>query len=208
MPNFTNTPPVDPRGVGLPLRRCPSMGAICGIVTSSDLIGCPTHFFGGRTVPCEQNDCEPCLNGIPWRWHSYCSCWSPENKIHFLFENTARASEPFVQYRDAHVSLRGCLFRAHRNNNRPNGRVYIETKPADLEKLALPEAPNLENVLSIIWNLPLPTLETGTSQRNMPQVRVDPSILSDEQHLLKIDQLRKDANQRKPPEVPRSEHTG
>lgn len=198
MPIFSNTPPVDPRGVGLTLKRCPTYGAITGIVTSSDLLGCPTHFFGGRTVPCETQNCEPCLNGVPWRWHSYCSCWSQSNKIHFLLENTARATEPLVQYRDAHGSLRGCLFRAQRMNARPNARVYIETKPADLEKIHLPDAPDLAKVLSIIWNIPLPAITKDGNHRNMPHTRVDQTILSDEHHLRKIDELRKNANQRKP----------
>lgn len=187
MPDFTNSPPTDPRGVGLPLKRCPTMANLVGIVTSSDIIGCPTHFYGGRTVPCEKENCEPCLNGVPWRWHSYCSCWSPSNKVHFLFENTARATEPFVQYRDAHGSLRGCAFRAQRMNSRPNARVFIETKPADLEKITLPDAPDLAAVLSIIWNIPLPQVPTNADRMSVPLSQADRTIRS---HMNTEDRLK------------------
>ncbi len=190
MPNFTNDPPKDPRGHGLPLRRCPTMKALRAIVTSSDLVGCATHYYGGRTVPCETKECEACLNGVPWRWHSYLSAWDPANKIHFLYESTARATEPFVQYRDAHGSLRGCDFRAQRMNARPNARVYVETKPADLEKIILPDAPDLIAVLSIIWNLPIPSICSTDSFRKVPQVQAAPPIPSGNGRLDRLRQLQ------------------
>jgi len=176
MPIFTNQPPEDARGVGLPLRRCPTYKPLTAIVTSLDLTGCPTHYFGGRTVPCEEHDCQACLNGVPWRWHSYLSCWDQTNKIHFLFENTARATEPFVQYREAHGTLRGCAFKAQRMNSRPNARVYIETKPVDLEKITLPKPPDLLAVLSIIWNIPLGQIKSNGQQRKVPHCQVDQTI--------------------------------
>ena len=176
MPIFSNTPPEDTRGVSLTLKRCPTNQSLKAIVTSADLIGCPTHFYGGRTVPCEETKCEPCLNGVPWRWHSYLSCWAQIDKIHFLFESTARASEPFVNYRKAHGSLRGCLFRAQRMNSRPNARVFIETKPFDLAAIDLPDAPDLAKVLAIIWNLPESHVNSNGRCRNMPHAQVDKTI--------------------------------
>ena len=204
MPQFSTDPPQDPRGHGLPLKRCPTYSAITAIVTSTNLVGCPTHFYGGRTVPCEEKECEPCLNGVPWRWHAYCSAWSPTNKIHFLFESTRRACDPFIQYRDAHGLLRGCLFKAQRMNGRPNARVYIETKPADLEKVTLPTAPDLELVLSIIWNIPLPSLTTGDSQRKMPQVRVDQTTPSKQTLRHQLNVIKHNANGEPAIPVPRN----
>lgn len=179
MPLFSNAPPDDPRGHALDLKRCPVFKPLVAIVTCHNLIGCPTHFYGGRTVPCEEKDCEPCKEGSPWRWHSYLSCYSPAEKVHFLFENTARATEPFVLFRKAHGTLRGCCFRAHRANGRANGRVYIETKPSDLEKITLPEPPDLEKVLSIIWNIPLQAITTAGLQRNVPRAQVDQTTPSE-----------------------------
>lgn len=178
MPNFSSVPPLDPRGHSLTLKRCPTGKPLVAIVTCDDLVGCPTHFYGGRTVPCETENCEPCNEGVPWRWHSYLSCFQPSTKIHFLFENTARATEPFVLYRKAHGTLRGCCFKAQRLNSRPNSRVYIDTKPVDLEKQTLPEGPDLIKVLGIIWNIPAPAISTDGVLKSVPRCQVDQTIPS------------------------------
>lgn len=172
MLTFSNDLPEDPKGPSLHLIRCPVMRPLVAIVTSADLIGCATHFYGGRTVPCTGEDCEAHLNGVPWRWHTYVSIWVPTAKRHLLFESTARASEPFILFRKAHDSLRGCLFQAARVNSRVNARVYIETKPADLEALTLPDAPDLMKVLSIIWNIPLSEMTNERTERNVPLCQV------------------------------------
>lgn len=159
MLNFSTTPPDDPRGVAMPLKRCPAGRGLSAIVTSHDLIGCPTHYYGGRTHPCTAPDCEPCKEGVSWRWHSYLAAWTPTSKLHFLFESTARATEAFLLYRKANNDLRGCGFTARRINTSPNSRVMIETKALDLTGHAIPEAPHLLKVLSIIWNIPLPDMQ-------------------------------------------------
>jgi hypothetical protein len=173
MPTYSNEPPNDPRGHSLTLKRTPINRALIAIVTSPDLVGCPTHFWGGRTVPCENPDCEPCRNGMPWRWHSYLSAWDTNTRIHFLYESTARATEPFVTYRKAYGSLRGCHFRARRANSAINSRVYIETQPADLEKIKLPQPPDLIKCLAIIWNLAEPTLDVEGLLKDVARVVVN-----------------------------------
>lgn len=180
MPTFSNEMPHDPRGLSLPLKRCPVGKPVIAIVTSQDLIGCKTHFYQGKTQPCENESCAACLDGVRWTWHSYLSAYDHAAKLHFLFESTARATEAFVQYRDAHGLLRGCLFRAQRTQLRANARVYIETKPADLEKYSLPDPPDLAKILGIIWNLPADVLEQARRIKNVP------NLTTDEQHLEQI----------------------
>jgi hypothetical protein len=109
---------------------------------------------------------------VPWRWHTYVSIWLRNAKRHLLLENTARASEPFILYRKAHGSLRGCLFTATRGNSRVNSRVMIETKPADLENVTLPDSPDLLKVLSIIWNIPLTQMKATSIVRSVPHCQV------------------------------------
>lgn len=130
------------------------MKALVAIVTSEDLAGTNTHFYKGRTRPCEAPECEPCEYGIPFRWHAYTSAIDAETLLHFLFECTAQAAESFVQYRKAHGTLRGCLFNAKRWKAAANSRVIIQTRPANLEKISLPRAPNLPAVLAVLWSLP------------------------------------------------------
>lgn len=172
MPAFTNAPPPDAAGPSLPLLRTPAARPLEAICTSHDLIGCYTHFWHGHTVPCEGPDCQAHAEGIPYRWHAYLSAFRPSDGLHFLFESTAQASENLVLYRKANGTLRGCVFKAARHNMKPNGRVSIRTRPADLSKLHLPKAPNLELVLAVLWNLPSTNVEPSglDPERQIPTV--------------------------------------
>lgn len=173
MPFFSNQPPDDPRGHALQLLRTPAGRALTAIVTSHDLIGAPTHFWGGRTVPHEQDDCKACLEGVPWRWHSWLSAWNASNHTHFLFESTLRVTKIFVAYRNAYDTLRGCKFRARRRTPAPNARVQLECQPADLEGLKLPQPPDLIKCMSIIWNIPIPDIDIQGILHSTPQVVID-----------------------------------
>lgn len=176
MPIYTNVAPAEPRGPALPIRRTPAHTALVAIVTADDLIGCYTHFWKGKTMPCERHECEACEHGIPYRWHAYLSAVDTRDGLHFIFECTAQASEHFTTYRNAHGSLRGCCFEARRLNNRPNGRILIRSKPADLTKQTLPAGPDLTQCLAILWSLPMPQVQTDhiDPERNMPTVTINP----------------------------------
>lgn len=172
MPNYSNIPPKDPRGFGLTLVRTPANGKLCAMLTCSDLLGCATHWFGGRTVPCEAPTCKPCEEGVPWRWHAYVSGVRNATHQHILLEFTAQAAEQLVQYRDNHISLRGCIVTAQRHRNRHNGRVILHCKPGNLDSVALPKEPNIKGALSIIWNIPLPDVMEGAVLRDMQTLRI------------------------------------
>jgi len=154
MPTYTNAIPTQPRGPALPIRRAPASGHLAAIITSDDLIGTNTHYYKGRTMPCEAPECDACSHGVPYRWHSYCAAWEPKTALHFIFETTATAAEAFIEYRDHHKTLRGCFFSAKRWQQRPNGRILIQTKPADLTEYRLPTGPDLTRCLAILWSLP------------------------------------------------------
>lgn len=173
MPQFSNCPPKDPRGHALPLVRTPAGRALTAIATSDDLVGCPTHFWGGRTVPCEIDDCKPCNEGHPWRWHAWLSAYDPRDHRAFVFEVTARVAEIFVAYRDAHGTLRGCKFRAQRRTMAANSRVFLECQPCDLQGQHLPDPPNLIKCLSVIWNIRTPDLDVAGILKSVPRVVVD-----------------------------------
>jgi len=161
MPSWSHDIPKDPRGPSFPIVRTPAFKPLMAIVTSQDLVGCFTHFFHGRTIPHEDAGCEACHEGIPFRWHAYQSIYQPETAAHLLFECTAASGEAFTEYRDKYHTLRGCKFEARRMNSKPNGRILIRTRPADLAQLILPKPPDLVKCLSILWDLPCPDLTTN-----------------------------------------------
>lgn len=173
MPTFTNRPPDDPRGHSLPLLRTPARGQLSGIVTTNDMIGCPTHFHQGRTQPCDVEDCDACHHGIPWRWHAWVGAFNVRNHQAFIFEMTARVASIMVNYREANGGLRGCAFRAQRRTTSPNSRVFLECQPADLQSIDLPQPPDLAACMAIIWNIATPTVDVGGMMRKMPRINVD-----------------------------------
>ena len=169
---LTNTPPEDPRGPSLPITRTPAGRPLAAIITSSDLVGTPTHFWGGRTVPCGQDQCDACEHGVPWRWHGYVSAYNPDQQRHFLFEFTAATAEQLVSYRKLNASLRGCQFKAERPSRTANGRVMLTLKPADLDRYTIPNEPDLIAVLCILWNIPREEATTGRPAKESPRVAV------------------------------------
>lgn len=175
MPRFSQEPPRDENRHGFRLIRTPAAGALRAIVASSKLIGCPTHFVGNRTVPCEKPNCSPCNNGISWRWHGYLFVLTQPAKELCIFEMTAAASDPFTAYYERMGTLRGCLFQAQRINAKHNGRVLIQCKPADLNHVELPEAPDVPKLLCHIWNISPQQLDPNPKNPRPPAaaIRID-----------------------------------
>jgi len=164
MPKWENTPPKDTAGLALRIIRTPASKPITAIVTSTDIVGCRTHFAAHRTIPCEAPDrCELCDQGHSWRWHGYVAAILTASLEHVIFEFTAAASDTFYHYQRLHNDIRGCWFQAQRPSGRPNGRVIIKAKPQDQTRLRLPDPPDLQRILCHIWGVPYqpqPTLST------------------------------------------------
>lgn len=181
---FTTTPPPDPRGNSLPLVRCHPNKPTSGIITTDQLFGCRTHFFHGRTLPCDDQSCPACNEGMPWRWHGYIGLYGLTTRRHVLFESTAKAAEPLTKYFAAYHTLRGCHLTAQRVHNTHNGRVQLQTKPADLENVNLPDPPNILEALSIIWNIELPAIVVDGTNKGNPALSINEDVD------LKSDRLR------------------
>lgn len=149
----TDTPP-DPKGTQFQLLRTPTRGQMQGVITCAELYSVPTHFWGGRTVPCDEENCDACNAGMGWRRHCYVSLYGIKSKRHVLFEMTAAASDPLKLWKKAYTTLRGCLITAKRLQTKLNGRVIIETKLADADSIRIPEPPDIVQCLCRIWNIP------------------------------------------------------
>jgi hypothetical protein len=176
MPHWSNQLPDTPTKYAYELKRTPPDSPLTAIVLSADLLGCYTHYWAGHTVPCEycppdpttdqpETPCDACTNGSPARWHAYLACWNPKTHSVFLFECTLQAAKAFETYRADYGTLRGCFFSASRPRRRRNAKIEILTRPADLSKLKLPDAPDLLRAMSVIWQLP-PTAHDTTERRH------------------------------------------
>lgn len=165
MPNFSNQLPRQQKHTGFDLRRCPSSGSFRAVCTCEDILVCDTHFWRGRTLPCERvvNDdgktvddsrCPACQAKQPWRSHVYCSCFVSKTHEHVIFECTALAAKPLAEYRDATGTLRGCILDASRPKCAANAKVIITTNTLNLAHHPIPNAPDVAAALAVIWRLP------------------------------------------------------
>ena len=172
MPRFTNSLPPEGKHQGFDLKRTPTTSAIQAIITCEDILVCDTHFWHGRTTPCERkvnaeghtiddSMCQACQEKQAWRTHVYVSCFDVKQAEHFIWEATGHAAKPLVEYRDATGTLRGCVLHASRPKATPNGKVVVQTSAANLARITLPHPPDLIRALAVIWRLPAAALETA-----------------------------------------------
>ena len=154
MPTWQNQLPSVQKHMGFDILRTPESSTIQAIVTCDDILVCDTHFWHGRTTPCERPDCPTCNESIPFRTHVYVSAFDAKARNHFIFECTAHAGKAFADYRAANGTLRGCAFFANRPKGKKNSKVCISTSPVNLQKILLPSPPDLIKALSVIWRLP------------------------------------------------------
>lgn len=171
MPHWSNELPQQEKHMGFDLRRTPATSSLRAIITCDDILVCDTHFFHGRTSPCERPDCPACNDAIPYRTHVYVSAFNPKTMEHFIFECTSNAAKPFAEYKQTATTLRGCLFDASRPKGAKNSKVVISTATANLSRNPLPEPPNIMLALSVIWRLPLTGLAIEHDKHHSPKVQ-------------------------------------
>lgn len=169
MPNWSNELPPAPKHYGFELKRTPADGPLRAIVTCNDLSVCWTHFWGGRTVPCETPNCPACEAMSPSRAHCYLSAIDGGTREHFLFECTTVAAVPFNVWRESYGTLRGCLFQAIRPKRRRNAKVEITCKMVELTKIILPEPPDVPRAMAVIWQLPGAAVQSDGAENSSPR---------------------------------------
>lgn len=201
MPTWRTTLPATVKHLGYGIRRTPTNASLYGIITTEDVLVCDTHYWRGRTVPCERliNDsgqteddkqCEACTQKVPYRTHVYVAAIDPKTREHYIFECSAHAAKALIDYRDQTGTLRGCLFDANRPKGTPNGKVVISTNTANLTRNPIPAAPDLVAALCTIWRLPRPAMEpiqsttrcdldTGPQARGHNRIRTNAKQLAE-----------------------------
>lgn len=168
MPKWQSEPPKDCQRSAFRLMRTPTSRPLQGYVISHQLLGCPTHYVGNRTIPCEAPHCQACESGIGWRWHGYLLVYLDSVSEIIIFEMTAISAQAFNDYYTRYGTLRGCLFKAERQNSRNNGRVLIQTKPGDMTRINLPKDIDLRRLLCHIWNIPPNQIENNPPDTRPP----------------------------------------
>jgi len=182
MPTWSNELPKSGKHMGFDLRRTPQSASLQAIITSPELLVCDTHFWGGRTIPCERHhqeidgtitagNCAACNDAVPFRTHVYVSALDTKSRDHFIFECTAHAAKSLEEYRLGNGTLRGCIIHAVRPKGGVNSKVVIQTSPANMGKINIPDPPNVILALTTIWRLPLTGLAIEDQRHKHPTVR-------------------------------------
>jgi hypothetical protein len=165
MPTFRNNLPTSARTENLKLRRVPPRGPLQAIILSTELTVVDTHYWRGRTCPCERelnpegftiddSNCEACQHKQGYRPHVYVACWDPRAEIRFLLEITPHAAKPLADYIADRGTLRGCSIYATRPKGKENAAVTITTAPVNQSITRLPNPPDVPAALAILWRLP------------------------------------------------------
>ncbi|MGV0982798.1 MAG: hypothetical protein ACOYB0_10605 [Polynucleobacter sp.] len=183
MPTWKTELPTGKGHMGFSIKRTPAQGALQAICTCVDLVVCDTHFWGGRTFPCERRQlnedgsetagsCAACGKAVPYRTHVYVSCFDAKTRDHFIFECTAAAAQPLEDYRTATGTLIGCVIHATRPKGGKNSKVFIQTNTVNLSRVQLPAAPDIIKNLCTIWAIPMKGEREHENKKT--QVRVSP----------------------------------
>lgn len=179
MPTWSNELPKHGKHMGFQLHRTPQSASLQAIITCPELLVCDTHFWGGRTIPCERHhqeldgtlsagNCAACNEAVPFRTHVYVSALDTKTRDHFIFECTAHAAKPIEEYRLANNTLRGCIIHASRPKGEKNSKVIIQTSPVNLSRVNLPDPPNVILALTTIWRLPLTGMAIEDQRHKSP----------------------------------------
>ena len=173
MPNFSNTLPPEQPHKGYDIRRTPPSQPLAAIVTCDQFLCCDTHYFQGRTTPCERitneqgktvddSTCPACQRKQPWRSHVYVSAFSPKTHEHYIYECSTNAAKTFAEHVQAYKTLRGFGFQAVRPKGQANSKVVISPIPVNLSKITLPRPPDVAAALMVIWRLPASAIASQT----------------------------------------------
>lgn len=154
MSQWSDSPPTEEEKYAHRIVRTPAATPLVGIITSTDLIGRPTHFANNRTIPCPGLDtCNFCADGFSKRWHGWFGLFITGTNEHAIMELTAKACDPLKNYALIHNSLRACGLKAHRPSKRPNGRVCLVLRPVDELRYRIPPPLDVKAILCHIWNV-------------------------------------------------------
>jgi hypothetical protein len=133
--------------------RAPTTGELSGLVLNQEIYGCDTHYFHGRTRPHTEPICEACDEGAGKRWQGYLGLLLTKSRDLVLFEFTAAAAAPLVEYYEHNRGLNGAMIRAYRTSMKANARVVIRIERGDTDLFAAPKAPNVAEILTRIWGI-------------------------------------------------------
>jgi hypothetical protein len=151
---WSNAPPRGTQEMAWPMLRIPAAGAKGLIILSNDMLGTNTHYYGGRTTPCDGQNCRACEDNSQKRWHGYLAVWMPKAAKKGILEITEAAGDAVAKAAEKRVSLRALSLAAQRVPTKANGKLVLQLTDSEWSPEGLPPAPDLRRILRRMWGLP------------------------------------------------------
>lgn len=133
------------------LYRVPEKGLKSAVIISKKVIGCYTHYWGGRTQPCLKHDCPACEKEVSRRWYGWLTIWNPSSGEIVIMEITKRACKEVTKFFELHKTMRGATVSGARKGGKANGELKLTIKPAKNDRVDLPTDINRMETLELIW---------------------------------------------------------
>jgi hypothetical protein len=173
MPTWTDRPPQQDPSLPYRITRTPATSKLRAVILSTQMIGCPTHYDGRRTVPCEGNQCKLCEAGYAARWHGYVAVWDPAEDERLVLELPAGPAQALADHHDRFHTLRGFDLVAWRPRQKANARIAITLGQVQRPSPAIPAEPDLHTILLRIWGLTPSRNGRSPAKRQRPPETAD-----------------------------------
>lgn len=149
---WTNRPPVGDTKPTTRLVRAIPKRPIRAFVLSGDVSGTKTHYWHGRTRPCNAPDCDACTANNIARWHGYIAIYNTDAHEVQVLEITSSSIQYIERYLVGRQSLRGAHITASRPSGRITGKLHLLLEQTTDLRPDLPPAPNVRQILERIWH--------------------------------------------------------
>jgi len=137
----------------LPLTRVKPGAGFTGLITTSRLLGVPTHYVGRRTLPCVKEGCPGCEGKLATRDEWYAGLYTAIPSKHLLVALTPAVAWQIKDFFKGSPTLRGCYVILTRAGKAANSRLLVQCKDFESGQAKLPPEPDLAAHLLHIWGL-------------------------------------------------------
>ena len=151
--HWQRRPHKDDQNTRYRIQRTPAKGTLVARVLSHEFTGARTHYWHGRTTPCDPVLCEACDANQASRWHGWIFAQDLKTLEIYIFEFPPAAGEDLDRKFGELRTLRGVHFKSFRVGGKANSRVVIQFGSQDQDREALPKVPKLEPILCSIWGI-------------------------------------------------------
>ena len=136
----------------LKLLRCPQGSLPPFVILSPAQFGGDSHYYGGRTIPCEGRDCPYCAVHSKRIWKGYLAVWDAKHRTTGIIEFTKPCLETIRTYKAAHGTLRTHAIELHRAGKKINGTLSVILTPTAWADADIPPPPDVVGILTRMWN--------------------------------------------------------